>query len=158
MYKYGNNSSRAPIRGECIVRLFHRRHRRRSKAAARFSLLRMPGLLRSSKSGKDSGWVHTLRGDIDSDSSDDDSKNDNRNRVPCKPPTETQLLKELDISSRDALDTVEFKANPWRIAKMNAAARPTVERRVSTHSHPVGLESAVPQVAEAKGAKSMRFW
>ncbi len=99
----------------------------------------MPGLNKPKKTSNinDSGWLRTLRGgDVESGSSSDEGNlNDNESPAGAEPPSETQLVKELDISSRDAFDTAEFIANPWRIAKINAAVRqPAAERLAVTHS------------------------
>jgi len=83
------------------------------------------------KAKSTSGWVFNLRtsnlhrhqnpehdandSDADSDSSQDYSANGNET-------SETQLLGDLDLSSRQ--ETVVYKPNPWTIAKINAASRP----------------------------------
>ncbi|TDL24578.1 hypothetical protein BD410DRAFT_896770 [Rickenella mellea] len=77
----------------------------------------MPGVL--SKTPADTQWSFNLRcGDYDDSESDDDTD----------PPSTTsessdaRLIKELDFGSRE--DTAVFKANPWSIARVNAASRP----------------------------------
>jgi hypothetical protein len=53
--------------------------------------------------------------DPDSDEAETDSKVD-------LPSSDTRLIQELDISSRH--ETVEYKPNPWSIARINAVSRP----------------------------------
>jgi hypothetical protein len=61
-------------------------------------------------------WSTNLRGFTCFDDSDDDD-------IPTGLSADTQLLKDLDLSSR--LDEVDYKPNPWSIAKINAAFRPS---------------------------------
>ncbi|KZP20175.1 hypothetical protein FIBSPDRAFT_954788 [Athelia psychrophila] len=70
-----------------------------------------------------SEWAFTSRAraayDSDSDSSD---ANINDDRPGPSEQEDAQLLKDLDLSTRS--ETVEYKPNPWNIAKINAASRP----------------------------------
>ncbi|THH05604.1 hypothetical protein EW145_g4677 [Phellinidium pouzarii] len=94
----------------------------------------------SSKTGCQ--WSFSFRGgcDSDCDSSDgegddgslvqqsDGSKDANASHVKAKGRTEAlsedgKLLRDLDISTRAEVDAAEFKANPWSIARINAASR-----------------------------------
>ena len=70
-----------------------------------------------------SDWVFNLRttgGLEDSDSDEDDDTDDDRINAISH---EAQLLKDLDLSSRQ--ENVDYKPNPWNIAKINAVSRTT---------------------------------
>lgn len=58
------------------------------------------------------------------DDSDSDSSDSNTKGEPSSEPIseEAQLFKDLDLSVRE--EAVEYKPNPWNIAKINAASRP----------------------------------
>jgi len=63
-----------------------------------------------------SDWSFNLRTLHPDDSEDSDSE--------TQPPAvseETQLLKDLDLSSRQ--ESVDYKPSPWNIAEINAASR-----------------------------------
>ncbi|KIM86876.1 hypothetical protein PILCRDRAFT_815310 [Piloderma croceum F 1598] len=62
-----------------------------------------------------SDWSFNLR-TLHPDSEDSDSE-----LQPTAVSEETQLLKDLDLSSRQ--ESVDYKPNPWNIAKINAASR-----------------------------------
>lgn len=67
-----------------------------------------------------SDWVFNLRttgGLEDADSDEDDDTDDDRKNA-ISP--EAQLLKDLDLSSRQ--ENVVYKPNPWNIAKINAVS------------------------------------
>jgi hypothetical protein len=64
-----------------------------------------------------SDWSFNLRTLHPDDSDDSDSE-----PQPTAVSDETQLLKDLDLSSRQ--ESVDYKPNPWNIAKINAASRP----------------------------------
>jgi hypothetical protein len=64
-----------------------------------------------------SDWSFNLRTIHPDDSEDSDSE-----RQSTAVSEETQLLKDLDLSSRQ--ESVDYKPNPWNIAKINAASRP----------------------------------
>lgn len=69
----------------------------------------------------DLDWSYNLRTyDFHSDSDDCTS---NAEDLPLNISDDALLLQELDFSTRQ--DTVEYKPNPWSIAKFNAASRPT---------------------------------
>ncbi|KAG6379889.1 hypothetical protein JVT61DRAFT_10451 [Boletus reticuloceps] len=55
--------------------------------------------------------------------SDSDSDPDIDANAVAKPETnDTHLIREMDLAARH--ETVEYRPNPWRIARMNAASRP----------------------------------
>lgn len=84
----------------------------------------MPGILRGPKSVKSSdGWSFSLRGGDDTDSDGDDEDGTGATGAGAGLSNDAQLLQELDISARE--ETVQYKANPWSIARVNAASRPT---------------------------------
>lgn len=75
---------------------------------------------------QNSDWAFNLRAtsgledsDSDSDCAESSLKDDSNNVISA----EAKLLKDLDLSSRQ--ETVEYKPNPWNIAKINAASRST---------------------------------
>jgi len=73
-----------------------------------------------------SDWAFNLR-TLQYDASDSDSdfaedNDDTTSKQPVVISEDAQLLKDLDLSSRQ--ETVEYKPNPWKIAKINAASRP----------------------------------
>ena len=99
----------------------------------------MPGLLNSNPGLKDKTcWSFTFRGRFHSDSSSSESdgtdgpvdnpssSTDNNKRVQLS--SDAQLMQDLDISSRDEVDTAKFSANPWSIARVNAASRTRLDR------------------------------
>ena len=102
----------------------------------------MPGLLLPSSSPKkaskqSTAWSFSFRGGYNSDSSDsgdeeEEEEESGRGREAGNSPKEKEklsedakLLKELDIASRAEMDAAQFKANPWSIARINAASRAT---------------------------------
>ncbi|KAG2139231.1 hypothetical protein DEU56DRAFT_755552 [Suillus clintonianus] len=64
---------------------------------------------------------HRTRVHYTFDSSDSESEAETRCNTNL-PSDDTRLIQELDISSRN--ETVEYKPNPWSIARINAASRP----------------------------------
>src|ERR1700722_449106 len=76
-------------------------------------------------------WTFNLRCSDFKDDSDSDSDSDlppdplvHLPPLPASSPPsdDSKLLRDLDLASRH--ETVEFKANPWSIAKKTAASRP----------------------------------
>ena len=73
---------------------------------------------------KNSDWAFNLRATANlEDSSESDSDDCAALLKNNLISPEAQLLKDLDLSSRH--ETVEYKPNPWNIAKMNAVSRTT---------------------------------
>ena len=76
-------------------------------------------------------WAFNLRtqalqydsSDSEPDSDSEDVNSDLRHQVS----EDAQLLKDLDLSSRQ--ETVDYKPNPWNIAKINAVSRPNPPSR-----------------------------
>ncbi|OAX32854.1 hypothetical protein K503DRAFT_860110 [Rhizopogon vinicolor AM-OR11-026] len=75
-----------------------------------------------------------------SESSDSESQAETKSNIPSD---DTKLFRQLDISSRH--ETVEYKPNPWSIARINAASRapnikepcgPTLSEHSQRKSHP----------------------
>ena len=64
---------------------------------------------------------HRTRAHIAFDSSSDSESEPDTNVHTNIPSDDTRLIQELDISSRH--ETVEYKPNPWSIARINAASR-----------------------------------
>lgn len=73
---------------------------------------------------KNSDWAFNLRATANLEDSSDSDSDDCAALLKNNPISpEAQLLKDLDLSSRH--ETVEYKPNPWNIAKMNAVSRTT---------------------------------
>lgn len=94
----------------------------------------MPGLLlpTSSKSTSKAAdaWSFSFRGGYESDSSaseggegEDNTEGGGESRCLAQLTDDAKLMKELDIASR--AEAAQFKANPWSIARVNAASRNT---------------------------------
>lgn len=62
--------------------------------------------------------AHKLSDSFESESSDSESRTETKSNIPSD---DTRFFQQLDISSRH--ETVEYKPNPWRIARINAASR-----------------------------------
>lgn len=88
-------------------------------------------------SSNSSDWAFNLRSrGVHYDSDDSDSETEDKILITNKTTNlseDAQLLKDLDISSRQ--ETVEYKANPWNIAKINAASRPKPQPPTATIKH-----------------------
>ena len=92
-------------------------------------------------------WSFSLREPC-GEESDSDNEND--------PISETTLINEFDIGNRQ--ETVEYKPNPWSIARVNAAARSTTlpvaeEERVSASTVPTPKPKS--RIAEAFEKQSL---
>lgn len=112
----------------------------------------MPPSKRSAAVDSD-GWSRTLRGhayyDSDSDSDDEPPRGiessacGSKQQSSGKQPSiseDARLIQQMDLSSRQ--DEAVFKANPWSIAKVNAATRPRQQPKASPAAHPTA--SKVP--------------
>ncbi|KAJ3557734.1 hypothetical protein NM688_g1312 [Phlebia brevispora] len=70
------------------------------------------------------GWAYNLRNCDQATDSESDGNSPTASKECIQEVSEdTKLLHELDLSSRQ--DEAIYKANPWTIAKLNAATRPT---------------------------------
>lgn len=96
----------------------------------------MPGLLlptsSKSKSKAVDAWSFSFRGGYESDSSESEggkgegnTEGGGESRCLAQLTDDAKLMKELDIASRAEADAAQFKANPWSIARVNAASRNT---------------------------------
>ncbi|EGO03246.1 hypothetical protein SERLA73DRAFT_149631 [Serpula lacrymans var. lacrymans S7.3] len=68
--------------------------------------------------------------DSDDSGESDDDKDQSRDALS----DDTQLFRDLDLASRQ--ETVEYKPNPWTIAKINASSRPAASSKHIEHKAP----------------------
>lgn len=95
----------------------------------------------------DSAWSFNFRsGAYDVDSSDDSDAE------PCS--SDAALIKDLDISSRE--DKATYKANPWSIAKINAATRPSIALK-EVNEPVAATRKSLPGATAPKGALEHAF-
>lgn len=78
---------------------------------------------------QDSEWSFSCRSMPYGAYSDSDSDSDGESGVETKS-SEARLLEDLDLSSRE--ETVQYKPNPFSIAKINAASRPVARNALPT--------------------------
>ena len=94
----------------------------------------------------DSAWSFSFRsGAFDVESSDDSDTEPGS--------SDALLIKDLDISSRE--DNATYKANPWSIAKINAATRPSIIHKEARE--PAATFKSFPGVKAPKGALEHAF-
>ncbi|KAG6908825.1 hypothetical protein DXG01_003178 [Tephrocybe rancida] len=96
---------------------------------------------------QDSEWSFSCRTTPYNADSDSDDTNNEIENVGSRISEETRLLNELDLSSRE--ESVQYKPNPFSIAKINAASRaappetinPTITSRKVKKFTPIGRSS-----------------
>jgi hypothetical protein len=91
----------------------------------------------SSDISSDDGWAFSLRHHFNHDLDDSDVDDDALDPKDAMS-SESQFLHELDIGARP--DEAKFVANPWSIAKVNAASRP----KPQNEKEKTGTTAAVP--------------
>lgn len=90
------------------------------------TLFNMANIPSQKKDNNSSGWAFNLRTRQlhDSDDSDDCDEPDEQSNCVSD---DTRLMNDFDLSTR--IETVNYKPNPWTIAKVNAASRPSEQEK-----------------------------
>lgn len=109
----------------------------------------------TNKNKNNSDWIFNLRtaqGALLGDSDDSDSDNDFEdvgpdNSDPTAAIAEKKLLEDFDLSSRQ--ESVDYKPNPWNIAKINASSRPIDKQVFLNSTAPQTLSKAPPSAPKA---------
>jgi hypothetical protein len=98
-----------------------------------------------------SEWSFSLRTGTYADSDDSDSDSDAT--AIDTPSKQTQLFKDLDLSSRE--DTAQYKPNPFSIAKVNAALRKKTGDVTNQEAQPLAPQRARTKPTNKQQAKGI---
>ncbi|EPQ50421.1 hypothetical protein GLOTRDRAFT_133975 [Gloeophyllum trabeum ATCC 11539] len=107
----------------------------------------------SAAQGAKSDWTFNLRDrNLFADSDDSDAEGSESFSSATKQTEDARLLKEIDLGARE--DKAQYKANPWSIAKINAASRAgRPSPRVSTGTKPSETTKGGPKGRIVDGFK-----